>query len=184
MSSIYNTPLNTPSPIGVGGVPFEIACGGSVVPGTVVLGIGYNVDTMEEIDTLLREAVKLNDDKPLNEVVIQTFDELYIREIEDFASDLLRDKLIKEGGTLSFISNSEYSPEDFQKLADATGLTIVVQRNGFEGKGQGVDVYEKGKEPVYNEAGRVSNGGLGSRGCGSAPGYSPAPSPSEGSLRG
>lgn len=166
-NTVNNDTNDTGSTSGTNGTSgdFLIACGGRSVPGVAVIGLGYNANSGDEVNQILRDAKEQNGGQPLNEVVM-SFMGAEMSNIAEFAPSLVTDGDIKPGGTLAFTSGGDIPASDFQTAANNSGLRIVVQ----DEDGSGVTIYEKGKQPARDEDGTVSRGGLGTRSCGGTPG--------------
>jgi hypothetical protein len=152
---------------------FDLACGGASTPGTVVLGVGYNVNNEEEMQDVLQQAREDNRGQPLNEVVVDYFGRLRMNEIPEFATGLTEgdNRTLNEGGTLSFVERGLTEDEEFQEAANQSNLRIVVG----DPASNSVTVFEKDKPQSVQQNMVVGNGGLGMRGgCGDPPGLRPA----------
>lgn len=166
-----STPVVSPSDQ----ASFNIACGGGSPPGTAIIGreLGANdpQTVRAELDKHLQAEVKRNGGKPLDSVIVtdklmrgrRTYDPALVADVAK--------KYLKPGGQIGFAQSPKFAsaPKDLQAIADKTGLKITTGDSGPSELPSGTVTYQKGKSPVKNPQGQITDGGYGLRGCGTPP---------------
>jgi hypothetical protein len=148
--------------------PSHLACaGGLPPPGTAVVGVfAPDVQDGDAARARFLEAAAANGGT-LDTMIIRFMNNKMFPNFGQFA-EFLAEGVLAEGGTIAMPDDATIHPDEFQKAADLTGATVVIQGVGRE---RGITIYEKGKEAVHEPNGGVSDGGFGLRGgCGSEAG--------------
>lgn len=147
---------------------FMLACATGSTKGTGVIPIGKPGE--HNLKAIMAENIAANGGEPLDQIVATHSQGNKLMGLPGLVSFYKQQKYIKDDSTFALLGGY-YHPKALQDVADKNpGMKFAFQQHNHE---KGVTVYEHGKEPRFDPEGSISDGGYGSRSCGTKPGYTP-----------